>query len=112
MRKEKYMNSLSMATNSGLHDYELVDISINYNQANIFLRMKTPQGKQFLLTVENFVDFKITHTEKWGKGKYICSSDIKQSQTSRKSKLEIKLNSGDEIEICFLTKNIEENESA
>lgn len=104
------MKSISIAANSGLHDYEIADIYINYNQANIFLRMKTPQGEQFLLPVQNFIDFKITHTEKWGKGKYICSSGITQSQESDKSKLEIQLNSGDEIEICFLTKNIERNE--
>lgn len=104
------MKSISIAANSGLHDCEIADICINYNQANIFLRMKTPQKEQFLLPIENFIDFKITHTEHWGKGKYICSSGITQSQASDKSKMEIQLNSGDKIEIYFLTKNIEKNE--
>lgn len=95
------MKDLSIAINSGLHDYEIADICVIYSQGRIVLNMKTPQGADFLLVINCFVSFKITHMENWGKGKYICSSDVKKEHSSSTTLLEIKLNSGDEIEIRF-----------
>jgi len=90
------MSELRRAQNSGLHDYEIVDIKVNYNNANITIMFNTPEGRKYELNIEKFISFTISHEEVWGKGKYVCSSDVRLVNDNVYM-LEIELNSGDRI---------------
>lgn len=95
------IQGLELFENSGAHDYEIEWININYVEAEIILKLKNSKNKSYDFYIKEFKYFNITHKEKWGKGKYICDSDLKQSDSDDLYVLEITLNSGDEITIQF-----------
>ncbi len=95
------MGGLEKAKNSGLHDYEIVEIEVDYNNANIIMVYNSPDGKRYEFNIEKFITFTISHEEAWGKGKYVCSSEI-QLVNDNMYMLEIELNSGDRIIAKYL----------
>lgn len=86
--------------NSGLHDYEMVSIEVNYSKAQVSLLLREPQEGDKLYCIEKFSYFEISHKEPWGKGKYICSSDLYRKNNDEWG-CEIELNSGDIIKVEF-----------
>lgn len=95
------MKGLAEVKKSGLHDYEIVEIRVDYNKAVVNIYLKSPLGGNYELAIENFVSFEITHEERWGKGKYVCSSEIGYNEISKFYLLEIELNSGDQIIVKY-----------
>ena len=95
------MNNLGRAKDSGLHDYELLLITVDYNHANVNMKFKDLKENTFEICIEKFWSFKIFHEEPWGKGKYVCSSDINYNNVVNAYSLEIELNSGDKIEVIY-----------
>lgn len=93
--------NLDFIKDSKLHDYEMDDIKIDYNSCTIILSFKTPSGNLCLLNINNFIVFYISHTEEWGMGKYVSSSNIEFDNISQIYDLEIQLNSGDIIFIQY-----------
>lgn len=85
---------------SGLHDYELLDIIIEYLNSVIQIKLNSPKNIQNTIIINNFISFNINHKEAWGKGNYICYSEIKKN--SDISMIEIELNSGDSIIIEYV----------
>lgn len=94
------MLNICDARNSGLHDYNFKGTEIDYISCIITIRLESPQGVSDQLIIRDFLTVHITHKEEWGKGSYICSSNI-QSTLSGESVLEIELNSGDSIRITW-----------
>jgi len=92
---------INLVEHSGLHDYEIIEMNINYNNATVVLQLRSPSGELSQLTINNFVLFKINHEEEWGKGKYVVSSDLELNDISKTYDLEIQLNSGDIIFISY-----------
>jgi hypothetical protein len=70
------LKNISIVENSGLHDYELREININYNGAQAKIAFVSPLSEKFELCIDNLISFAITHKEEWGIGKYVCASDI------------------------------------
>ncbi len=92
------MNSklnIDILKNSLVHDYELKDIIICYERYLIEIHLLSPRGENFIIKVPNFSLFRINREEKWGLGKYICSSEV--SENKNNYIIEIELNSGDTI---------------
>lgn len=98
------MSGIELAQNSGLHDYELVSLMVDYTAATIALNMVSPMvdhvTSKVNILIPNFIDCSISCQEPWGKGRYIFSSEI-QSIDPVTRKLEILLNSGDIIAIYY-----------
>lgn len=92
-------NKYSSIANSKLHDYELCDINVSYNKAVINMFLKNTYGKEEIIRFEGFSMFKIIHEERWGMGKYICSSSVECKEGDIQYVVEIGLNSGDLIQI-------------
>ena len=88
-----------IAADSGLHDYEVSDIAIDYVGASILLRLKSPEGVSCTLSINGFTLFSVSHEEKWGAGKYVYSSDLQICDGLKI--MELELNSGDTILIKF-----------
>lgn len=95
------MDIFQLVQKSALHDCELQRIEVDYVGAWVNLQLRSPQGQEKNLLVERFVSFEITHKEEWGKGKYVGFSDICFDSELGQYLLEIELNSGDYIKICF-----------
>lgn len=95
------MNDLKKAQKSGLHDYEIVEIKVDYDKAHVIMNFKSPKGENYQFNIEKFLTFTISHAEAWGKGKYVCSSDI-QLFNNDVFVLEIELNSGDQIIVKYV----------
>lgn len=90
------MNDLfAQIKDSKLHDYELLTILVDYSNANIKVQLCSPRGTQGIINIDGFIEFSISHTEKWGKGTYIVSSEIVEKDMT--SEINIELNSGDVI---------------
>lgn len=83
--------------NSGIHDYELLDILMDYNNGKTVLQFKTPAGNKSDLVIQGFLQFTISRTEPWGPGMYVNYSNILEN--GQDSEILIELNSGDEIMI-------------
>lgn len=96
------MESLSFFANSGAHDYELGEMRVDYAASTILLYLKSTVGEPCAVCIENFKSVSVTHTEKWGTGKYIYASELKREGSSGNVILELLLNSGDEVVIEFL----------
>ena len=96
------MIDLAKVQNSGIHDYEVAEIQVNYTSACISICFKSPGGNGNKLIIQNFTTFEITHKEEWGKGKYVCASDITYDDVSKSYLLEIVLNSGDKIVVRYI----------
>lgn len=88
------------ARNSGLHDYNFKGADINYISCIITISLESPRGENDQLIIKNFLVVQITHKEEWGKGSYICSSNV-QSTLPDEKMLEIELNSGDNIKVIW-----------
>jgi hypothetical protein len=88
-------SNIELLKNSFVHDYELKDIIVSYERYLIEIHLLSPSGENILIKIPDFHLFKINREEKWGIGKYICSSEV--SNYDNKYTIEIELNSGDEI---------------
>lgn len=98
------MDRLELAKNSGLHDFEVMSLVVDYAKATIILNMVSPllnnTSSQISMCISNFISFSISRQEPWGSGKYIYSSDIQNMEVGI-YKLEIQLNSGDLIIVNY-----------
>lgn len=92
------MLNQNIISNSGLHDYEFISISVDYVKANIYILLNDLKCNRINLSIEGFTDLRITHREPWGKGTYIVSSDMEKID---KTHIIFELNSGDTIHIEF-----------
>lgn len=79
--------------NSVLHDYEIGKIEINYSEGTVSFQFIDSKQEKKDYVVKKIVSINITKNEKWGKGKYIVSSDV--SYNNGMWIIELQLNSGD-----------------
>ena len=96
------MCDLKKVKHSGIHDAELMSIAVDYNKAFLEIQLKTPEGEDYKICIEKFCLFEISHQEPWGKGTYVCSSEISYDESLDMYLLEIELNSGDKIMIKYV----------
>ena len=82
--------------NSGLHDYLLETISVDYGRGFVTMELKTPRGADCMLRIGKFRRLYISRTAPWGPGSYILASDVEKSEADGYT-LTMQLNSGDEI---------------
>lgn len=98
------MNKLELIQNSGLHDFELVSLTIDYTKATIILDVISPLtdyiSHSFYISIHNFLHFSASHQEPWGGGKYIYTSDVQTTGTDT-YRITLQLNSGDLILIDY-----------
>lgn len=83
--------------NSGIIDCEVKNICIDYANSSIVIELKSPNGMQHTLKIDNFEEISISKKEPWGKGKYVVASDCQNCGDN--GNIEIQLNSGDLIKI-------------
>jgi hypothetical protein len=92
-----------------LHDFELKDITINYNSKELTINLSSIDNKIFLFNIK-FYSFSIEGYEPWGEGIYIDSFSI-DSYTSKSEleciEMELLLNSGDKLKILAKEISIE-----
>ena len=88
-----------MIADSGLHDYKIDLISIDYTASKLVIMLKDLKGGDAELVVCPFSELNITHDEPWGKGSYIVSSEL-TSEGGRETML-LELNSGDSITVKY-----------
>lgn len=88
-----------MIADSGLHDYKIDLISIDYTASKLVIMLKDLNGGDAELVVCTFSELNITHNEPWGKGSYIVSSEL-TSEGGRETML-LELNSGDSITVKY-----------
>lgn len=93
---------IDLIRDSGLHDYEILNINVNYSDASINLQFKDHSGVLRCLKINDFTMFRISHNEEWGKGKYVASSDLELNDINKTLDLEIQFNSGDIIFIQYV----------
>ena len=86
------------AMSSGLHDYKVGDISVDYCCDKINLTLTSPGGEACRLSIPGFRLLQMTRTEPWGPGIYVVYSDLTEMEDRRK-RLLLQLNSGDEITV-------------
>lgn len=86
--------------NSGLHDYEVVNISVDYKGATVSIQMKDGSGIEVLMKISQTEFVRLTNDKPWGEGNYVCSSSIDEKNDGKKV-FEIQLNSGDELSIQY-----------
>lgn len=92
---------ISVARASGLHDFELLGIRVDYSNGEIVMTMRPPwNGQQEVLglTIRGFRFFSLTRDLPWGEGIYIHASDLTPLPNNQ-YQLDMQLNSGDQI-IC------------
>ena len=70
------MITLDLIKDSGLHDYELKEINIDYQHEHIQVKMCDWRGKMCEIDVSHYIFFSMTHDEPWGEGIYITASDV------------------------------------
>lgn len=86
-----------------LHDYESLNINIDYINKSMVLALKSPEGIEKKIKVNQFYFLSVDRFEPWGEGFYINSfeinKDILNNQFSSNNifSLEILINSGDKI---------------
>ncbi len=83
---------------SGLHDYLLKDIHINYSTSVIIIKLADCKNNSKDIILRHFKSFTLNNIREWGEGAYIVSSDVIANDTL--TTLEFQLNSGDE---CCIT---------
>ena len=88
-----------MIADSGLHDYKIDLISIDYTASKLVIMLKDLKGGDAELVIQPFSELNITHDEPWGKGSYIVSSEL-TSEGGRETML-LELNSGDSITVKY-----------
>lgn len=84
--------------NNALHDYEIGQVIVDYTNGVIEMNLLTDKSQAIKITVNNFCSVTVSKNEPWGKGKYVVSSDYKE--TDSKCVVELQLNSGD---VCTIT---------
>lgn len=90
---------IMIAKNSGMHDYKFEKIMVDYEKNIVYILFKDLSENACELIIKNMISIELTHEEKWGKGTYICYSNVLEDQNI--SILEFELNSGDQITIRF-----------
>lgn len=85
-------------SNSGIADYELGKIEVDYSNGRMLLHMKNRNLQPELMEIEGFKEFSIERREPWGVGIYVTASDCQLYDG--KMQLEIQLNSGDMIRVA------------
>lgn len=88
------------AQNSGMHDYRLDGITVDYEAGTALLFFKDPMGRDAELAVEGLLSVEMTREERWGKGTYVCYSNEADGENHTRV-LEFELNSGDRIVVRY-----------
>lgn len=96
------MCNLNKVKHSGIHDDELISIAVDYNKALLEIQLRTPVGEDYKICIKKFCIFEISHQEPWGKGTYVCSSEISYDESTDRYLLEMELNSGDKIMVKYI----------
>ena len=91
--------NLKLFKNSNIHDYELLKINVNYLDSEINISFNTATKTNLNICIKNFMTFEISHKEPWGKGSYVCFSDLTYDKKQNLYIIEIELNSGDIMKI-------------
>lgn len=89
--------------NSGLHDFRLLSIEVDYFKASVHFALLDPQNQECTLDIFPFTSFQIERREPWGAGTYVCESYLKWGHSGY-FKLTLTLNSGDDIVVEFINK--------
>ncbi len=89
------IETLESLSNHRLHDYMIKDIIIDYANGKIRIYTLSPKNIEKIFDFVNVLDFSITDRKPWGEGIYIVTSIV--DKTVEGYKIEIQLNSGDEI---------------
>ena len=89
---------LQEAMSSGLHDYEVGEISADYCSGRVDLTLTSPEGVMCRLPLLGFRLLRVTRTEPWGPGIYVSCSDLTRTDDHR-DRLWLQLNSGDEVTV-------------
>lgn len=89
-------------SNSNIHDYELSDIFINYQEDVIRMEFIDCKNEFCEIYIPHFISFSLSREEVWGKGKYVVSSDVNIHDGIYI--LEIQLNSGDKCVVKYYNK--------
>ncbi|MEG1524624.1 MAG: hypothetical protein RRZ24_01080 [Clostridia bacterium] len=94
------INTFEQAGNSILHDFEFKGLKIDYTteKAKLFFVDTNSMDKEIVVSKLVFACFE--HSEKWGKGRYVVSSQVDKISTTI-AEPKIVLNSGDTISIRF-----------
>ena len=90
--------AIHLFIDSGLHDYLLKDIKINYSTSVIVIKLVDCKNNSKEIILKYLKSFTLNNKRDWGEGAYIVSSDAIVNDTI--ITLEFQLNSGDE---CFIT---------
>lgn len=90
--------SIQLFIDSGLHDYRLKDIKINYSTSVIVIKLADCKNDSKKIILKHLKSFTLNNNRDWGEGSYIVSSYAIVNDTI--ITLEFQLNSGDE---CFIT---------
>ena len=102
---------ISIARSSGLHDFELVGIHVDYSNSEIAITVRPPWKDQqvaTVLAVRGFQFFSITRELPWGEGIYIHASDLTPLPDNQ-YQLDMQLNSGDQIICRYMDQSYESN---
>lgn len=102
---------ISIARLSGLHDFELVGICVDYSNSEIAITVRPPWKDQqgaMVLTVRGFQFFSITRELPWGEGIYIHASNL-TPMSENQYQLDMQLNSGDQIICRYMEQACESN---
>lgn len=91
--------NLELFKSSQLHDYELLEINVNYINVEINIKLKSPAGVDCDINISNFISCEVSHKEPWGSGKYIVFSNETYDETKKIKIMELELNSGDIVKI-------------
>lgn len=92
---------MMIAKNSGMHDYKLEKITVDYERNIVSMLFQDLSENACELVMENMISIEMTHEEKWGKGTYICYSNVSEDRKKKISILEFELNSGDQLTVKF-----------
>ena len=85
-----------------LHDFEILDLNINYSSAYINIYLCSSNNISYCLKVQEFKKFQINHEEPWGTGIYINASELLFNKNHMYYELTLELNSGDEISVISI----------
>lgn len=98
------MNELELVKDSGLHDFELVSLTVDYTNATVMIDTISPITNHVShpthICIHGFTHFSVSRQEPWGSGKYIFASAIQKTSVNT-YRVEIQLNSGDLILIDY-----------
>jgi len=54
-----------------LHDYEMLNVEIDYFQKSLEIELKSPQGKRILIKTKRLYYLIVEGNEPWGEGGYV-----------------------------------------